>query len=239
MISGQLNRDQFKANHVLPENLGIRYDSDLYPESENQETYTNLLCKKRIKRNINHKKRMERFKEQDNQQIKNATDKLINEMYGPEIKPQTKKLRISPEKSNPKLNYLLNDGETKTQKLFINPLSCYRKKTEANTIPKKERQVVGCFESPKPYKHGIDLDSFGTDRKKIMAELKTKKDLYKDNDTIIESLLKLKDQNEFKKAFPKMISHNPPQVRYYKNDEHSKITSSGYSRNEYGRPYFS
>ena len=142
------------------------------------------------------------------------------------------------EKRNKKLDFLLNDGETKKQKMFINPLS-YRQKTEAITIPKKERQIVGTFESPKPYKHGIDLDSYGTDRKKIMTELKLKKNLYKDNDAIVESILKVKDTNEFKKAFPKLASHNPPQVRYYKNDEHSKITASGYSRNEYGRPYFS
>ena len=132
----------------------------------------------------------------------------------------------------------LADGETKYEKLFINPVGM-RKRTLANTKPIMKRQMQDQFESSKPYKHGIDVNSFGTDRKMILDELKRKTHLIKDNEQIIDQICKVKNSNEFIKEYPVCIQHMSPIVKYYKNDVHSKLTAAGYSRNDYGRAYFS
>ena len=76
VISGSLNKMSFKQNYVQPENLGIRYNFELNMDNDEQpDNYTNLLCKKRIKRSLNHRKRMERFRNQDTEEVKKNTDK--------------------------------------------------------------------------------------------------------------------------------------------------------------------
>lgn len=137
-----------------------------------------------------------------------------------------------------KLSLLLADGETKYEKLFINPVGL-RKRTIANTKPVVKRQIQDQFETPKPYRHGMDINSFGTDRDAILRDLNRNKELIKSNPVLIESFSKVKNANEFRKEFPVCIDHQSPIVKYYKNDVHSKLTAPGYSRNDYGRPYFS
>lgn len=132
----------------------------------------------------------------------------------------------------------LSDGETKYTKQFINPVGL-RKKTNADTTPIKERQIQEQFDSPRAYKHGLDLNSHSTDRDTILTELRRHKDLYQQNDELIEGIIKVKNSNEFKKEFPITVQHISPIVKMYKKEDHNKITAPGYSRNGYGRAYFS
>ena len=141
-------------------------------------------------------------------------------------------------KHKDKLTMLLADGETKYEKLFINPVGL-RKRTVANTNPVVKRQIQDQFETPKPYRHGLDINSFGTDRDAILKDLNRNKEIIKKNPAMIDMIAKVKNSNEFRKEFPVCIDHPSPIVKYYKNDMHSKLTAPGYSRNDYGRPFFS
>jgi len=102
-----------------------------------------------------------------------------------------------------------------------------------------ERQLQEVFESPRAYKHGMDLNAHGTNRDGILTELRRNKHLYGKNDQLINGIMKVKNQNEFKKEFPISISHSSPIVKQYPNSVHGKLTAAGYSRNDYGRAYFS
>ena len=72
-----------------------------------------------------------------------------------------------------------------------------------------------------------------------LNELRKNMQVLNGNEELVEKIGKLKGITELRRKFPTYQKYMALGSRYVSNDAHNKVTGPGFSRNNYGKPYFS
>jgi hypothetical protein len=84
-----------------------------------------------------------------------------------------------------------------------------------------------------------DYARWNTDKVKLLEYMRANKGALKNNKSLLKNVCDLNVITGLSRKFPHYAKYMSLPCQYISNDAHSKTTGPGYSRNNYGKPYFS
>jgi hypothetical protein len=84
-----------------------------------------------------------------------------------------------------------------------------------------------------------DPTVWNTNKSDTLDDMRKNMDLLENNVELVGRIGKLKNLTGLSRKFPTNAKYMALGSRYVSNDAHNKVTGPGFSRNDYGKPFFS
>jgi hypothetical protein len=84
-----------------------------------------------------------------------------------------------------------------------------------------------------------ELNRWNVNKSSMLDLLKSNESALEGHEDLVRNIERVKSLTGLERKFPKFVKLNSLRNQFVSNDAHSKITGPGYSRNNYGKPYFS
>lgn len=213
-----------------------RNKEDLLKYYSSQPKITNINCRSQ---NDHHRTRILKTNGSQLSKYQKNINKCSANQYTPNFICKTER------SENPRY---MRDTHIKMKNIIAEQNTIFERETSANKGKKYTRHNWIKHESYKdklnPHYDAVkarvidNKSQWNVDKSQVLADMKYNEKYIMDNTQLMKRVFELKKTTDLNKKFPKFVSYDGSIRRPQKNDLHNKVTNGGYSRNEWGRPFF-